>query len=307
MVTGNELSDRLEPMAVKELQQGMRRASFVVPFIAIQVLAIAAMAAEFAKGAPARDLIPGIGNVKMIIESGPFWITIACCVGIIMPLGGFLLMRQEVEEGNHELLLLTHLSRWKVVSGKFFTLWAVCILTLISVIPYVVVRYFIGGVEFYQEMMCALTVVAIAAAVTSGAIGVSSLKKLVSRIFVFILFLASLLASGAASLLSCYYVVERYKSTFWQQFWYNLNGFSLALCYTMLGLGLARSRLRLAVHAFEVEPSGLVVGLLIFAPFIIGLSALFTVGHASFLGSLTMCLVAIYADKTPRAAVKPTY
>jgi hypothetical protein len=38
-----ELPDRIHPMTVKELQQGMRRASFIYPFLGIHLLTIGAM------------------------------------------------------------------------------------------------------------------------------------------------------------------------------------------------------------------------------------------------------------------------
>ena len=38
------------------------------------------------------------------------------------------------------------------------------------------------------------------------------------------------------------------------------------VCYTVFGLALARSRIRLVVHHYEVKPSWMVIGLLIFTP-----------------------------------------
>ena len=79
------------------------------------------------------------------------------------------------------------------------------------------------------------------------------------------------------------------------------------ICYTTLGLALARSRLRLVIHAYEVKPSFMVVGLLIFTPFVVGMATAMTVGFAGFVGLIGMTLVAIYADATPKAPawVKP--
>ena len=68
-----ELPDRMHPMTVKELQQGMRRASFIYPFLGIHFLAIAAMALEFSRGAVMRNEFPGIMNLLMLVQSGPFW------------------------------------------------------------------------------------------------------------------------------------------------------------------------------------------------------------------------------------------
>jgi hypothetical protein len=40
-----DLPERLGPMTVKELRQGLRRGLFIYPFIGIHVLAVVAMAA----------------------------------------------------------------------------------------------------------------------------------------------------------------------------------------------------------------------------------------------------------------------
>ena len=64
-----ELPDRMHPMTVKELQQGMRRASFIYPFLGIHFLAIAAMALEFSRGAVMRNEFPGIMNLLMLVHT----------------------------------------------------------------------------------------------------------------------------------------------------------------------------------------------------------------------------------------------
>ena len=55
-----------------------------------------------------------------------------------MPLAGLFLMPQGIEEGNHEMLLLTSLNRWQIVFGKFLTLWLLSQLTLTSLLPYII-------------------------------------------------------------------------------------------------------------------------------------------------------------------------
>ena len=47
MFKSRDLPERLGPMTVKELRQGLRRGIFIYPFIGIHLLAIVAMVAEF--------------------------------------------------------------------------------------------------------------------------------------------------------------------------------------------------------------------------------------------------------------------
>lgn len=300
--SANDLPDRFGAMFVKELRQNMRRASFVYPFLGIQLLAIVALIIEFqSEGGYAYEKYTGMLNVAMLVQSGPFWIAVAVVCSIIMPLGGLVLMGQELDEGNHELLLLTKLNRWKVVRGKFFTLWGLSVLTFISLLPYVIVRYNVGAIEFVREIACSLTVVGLSAMMCAGAIGASSFKGLLARIGVMVLFTGSMILGGGIPLAASAGVGGGCG------IFYHLNAVAVVICFTLLGLALARSRLRLVIHAYEVKPSFMVIGLLVFTPFVIGMATAMSAGFAGFVGLIGMALVGIYADATPKAPawVKP--
>ncbi|MGE9271117.1 MAG: hypothetical protein ACQKBU_09975 [Verrucomicrobiales bacterium] len=295
-VIQHDLPDRFGSMLVKEMRQNMRRGSFVIPFLSVHVLAVAAVIIEFQTGAQERySEWVGMLNLAVLMNSGPLWVVIAAVAALIMPLGGLVLMGQELDEGNHELLLLTKLSRWKVVRGKFLSMWSLSVLTLFSLLPYVMVRYQIGGVELLRDLACALSVLGLSAIVCAASIGASSFRGLGARIGVMVLFLASASAAGAVSIAVCGARTNG-AGIFW-----HLNALSTVMCFTMMGLGLARSRLRLVVHAYEVKPSFMVVGLLFFTPFVVGMTTAMTVGFAGFVGLIGMGLVAVYADVTPKA------
>lgn len=294
----NDLTEKLGPMMVKELRQGMRRHSFVLPFIIVQLLAVAALGIELFEGGMAEPTTHvGVMNVGLLVISGPFWGVVGVVVGLLMPLAGLLLMNQELDEGNHELMLLTHLSRWKVVLGKFIMLWGLCVLTVVSLLPYMVARFsLIGGIEWGREAACALTAIGLAAMMVAGAIGASSFLKLGPRILVFILFLGSMVA-GCGIPIAASAGISRGCGV-----WYHVNALSAVVCYVALGLALARSRMRLVLHSFEVQPSWMMVGVVALAPIAIGLTTAFSVGYAGFVGLLGMAFLAKYADVTPKAA-----
>lgn len=292
----HDLPERFGPMTVKELRQNLRRGSFVYPFIGIQLLAVLAVFAEFQMSRVAEyTQWVGVMNLELMWSSGPFWVVVSVICMVIMPLGGLILMGQELEEGNHELLLLTQLNRWKVVLGKFYTIWGLCALTFVSLLPYVVVRYLLGSIEWWREACCSLTVLGGSAIIAAGAIGASSFRGLAARIGIMVLFF---LSCGAACSVPLAVAASREKGC---EIWYHLNALSAVFCYTMLGLSLARSRLRLVVHAYEVKPSWMIVGLLVFTPFVVWMTTLFTGGYAGLVGLIGMAFVSIYADVTPKA------
>lgn len=292
----NDLPEAFDPMTTKELRQSLRRGSFVYPFLAIQAFAVMAMAYEFQSGHDsASSKYDGALNLTLLINSGAFWAVVSVICMFVMPMAGLILMGQELEEGNHELLLLTKLDRWKVVFGKFIALWGLCFLTFISLLPYVVVRYMIGGIEWTHEAACAGTIIGGSAIFCAGAIGASAFKRIGIRILVLVLFVVSMLLGcgiplGAAAALSgkCGWL-------------YHITALAAVICYTFMGLTLARSRLRLSILAYEMNPSNMIIGLLIFAPFVIGFLTAITVGYGGFVGLAILAWVAVQMDVTPKA------
>ncbi|MBB5351148.1 ABC-type transport system involved in multi-copper enzyme maturation permease subunit [Haloferula luteola] len=292
-----DLPDFFGSMLVKEMRQNLRRGSFIVPFLAVHVLAVAAILVEFQGGrVPSLSVPAGMLNLQILVDSGPLWWVIGAVCGVVMPAAGLILMGQELEEGNHELLLLTKLSRWSVVRGKFLSLWSLCVLTLSSLLPYVLVRYQVGAIELVDDLACTLTVLGWSAIFSAGAIGASSFKGLGARVMAMILFVGSSMASVFISLML--FLVEDEVGVMW-----NLNAVAGIFCFTTLGLALGRSRLRLVIHAFEVKPSYMVLGLLFFTPFVVGITTAMSIGYAGLVGLLAMAGVGIYADVTPKMPV----
>jgi ABC-2 type transport system permease protein len=287
-------------MTVKELRQGLRRGMFIYPFIGIHVLAVVAMVAEFKmKEVEKFTEYAGVLNLLLFLPgnmfSGMFWaVTGAVCL-FFMPLGGLALMGQELDEGNHELLLMTPLSRWKVVRGKFLALWGLCLLTFSSLLPYMIVRYLIGGLDVWRNMAMGLTVVLFSGMMAAGAIGASSFTSIAGRIGTLILFVGSMLASIAIVCGFSGGITDGAGVVF------HLNALSAAFCYIIFGLALARSRIRLVVHHYEVKPSWMIIGLLLFTPFVVLMATFMTFFHAGGVGLIGMGLVGWFADVSPKA------
>ncbi|MEZ7957885.1 MAG: hypothetical protein QMC23_01445 [Rubritalea sp.] len=290
------LAADLAPMMLKELRQGLRRGVFLIPFMLIHLFAIAALYLEFYTELDlGANPFTGVMQMGLFLEYSPFWWVAGGVCMLLMPMGGIVLMGQEMDEGNYELLQMTELSRWQVVLGKFLSIWSISLLTFSSLIPYLIVRYFVGGMEVWRNIALVMTVVFVAAIIAAGAIGASSFKNPFARLGVMGLFLASVGASGAIVLMA-----SALQSGACGIF-YHLNVIGLTLCYVMLGLVVARSRIRLVVHQYEVKPSWMMIFLLVFTPIVVGMSTLMTGGWMGFMGCIAMTIVARYADISPKA------
>ncbi len=298
----NDLPEGFDPMTAKELRQSMRRGSFVLPFLGIQVLALVAMLAEFQSGhAAGASEYAGMLNLWLLASSGPFWMVVAVVCMILMPMGGMVLMGQELEDGNHELLVLTKLGRWKIVWGKFVTLWGLSVVTFVSLLPYVVVRYLVGGIEWWHEAACAATVLGFSAMIGAGAIGASAFRGIGARVAVMTLYLTSMAAGCVAPLIGSAMVTGGCG------IFYHLTALAAVACYTITGLALACSRLRVAVMAYEVKPGTMIIGMLVFAPFAIGMITTLTLGFGGIAALLGMAFIATRADVPPRPLISPEH
>ena len=288
----DDLSDRFGAMTVKELRQGTRRGMFVFPFIVIHLLAVFAIVIEFfSTDIEGFSDVIGVLNVYLFFNSGFFWVVAGLICVLLMPLGGLVLMGQELEDGNHELLLMTSLNRWSIVWGKFFTLWGLCLITFSSLFPYLIVRYFIGGIDVWRNVSLILSVICFSAMLCAGAIAASSFRQSWGKISVIALFILSMLFTGLGPLMSSYFISGGCGV------YYHINAFLLTVCFTITGVSVARSSIRLNLHHFEIDPRQKVMTLLICSPVVVTLAVLFTCGYGAIPALIGIISMAIYTDK----------
>ena len=285
------LPDRLGPVVTKELRQGLRRATFVVPFLAVQALAALATWLEFQTGADTGNSSPAFMNIHMLFASGPFWLAATTVCMVLMPLAGLQLLTGELDAGNHELLHMAGLSRWQIVRGKFLALWGLCALTFVSMLPYLVVRYFVGGIEWTREATCATTLLCGTALMAAGAIGASGFRNIAARIGVLLLFLVSTTTSGAIAMLSGVVFGTMFNAIF-----YHINALGVVVCFVIIGLGLARGRLRHSHMPYEARQSSLILLTLAALPFVTAIAMIMTCS----LGVVAPVLAALIALRHDR-------
>lgn len=292
-------------MQVKELRQSLRRSSFVYPFVCIHLFAIVAIFYEF------KFEISSGGSRAAIFSwdpdhIGPFWwVTMIIC-GILMPLAGLFLMPQEIDEGNHEILLLTRLNRWQMVFGKFLTLWLLSLLTLTSLLPYIIIRYFIGGIEWLNELANTGTVLSVAAIMTSISIAASGFSNLAAKLGIFCLMVFSAITAGPISMIGAMILTQMTRSSSrWDTtsiVFYHFSSLVVVISYVILGLLVARSRLRLATINYEIKPSSLLIIIIGLAPFIVGMVAACTCFFGSLLGIILLTFLAWNSDRTAKTS-----
>ncbi len=298
-----ELPENFGPILVKEMRQGLRRPIFVYSFLSIQALAVLALSAEFLLSYDPPDRSPRLLEWALE-ETGYFWWLVMAFCGVLMPLTGSFMMTEELDQGNHEILQLAQTSRWQIVRGKFLILWGLSALTLFSLLPYIIVRYFLGGVGWVQELTDIGTVLCVAALVSSASLAISAFKNVSAKVGIALIYLF-LMPLGIVACLSGGWVAISGSGT--SKFaWVGLSYYHFAaivaiFTYVSSALLLARSRLRLAFLAFEPNSSGFLITLIAISPVFIGFFALFTCGFGSPFGALAFLFLIYNTDVTPKA------
>ena len=165
----------LSPVLVKELRQGMRTHIFTIAFIALQLVMF--VLSFFA------SLTAGMGDAGQEF-SGIFWFILSTLLIVVMPLRGFSALSGEIRGGTMEPLYLTRLSAWRITFGKWLAIVVQSALITVTVLPYVVVRYWFGGVDIANELMALSGVFLASALLTALFVGFSAHTSFVIRIVV---------------------------------------------------------------------------------------------------------------------------
>lgn len=177
----SDFGDWLSPMLVKELRQGMRSRIFVAAFYVTQVLMILStifslLAASEPESAP--------GNMVSFLN-WLFWLMIGVPLLFFMPLLGFGALHSEMKARTLELVFLTRLSAWRIVFGKWAALMAETLLLVCSILPYVILRYFLGGVDILEDLQGLFFLLIGSALLTATTLAMSPYEsKLLRALFV---------------------------------------------------------------------------------------------------------------------------
>ena len=168
----SDFPDRLSPMLVKELRQGLRTRSFIAVFLALQaILAVILLAAG--AGATSDNAGETISNIIFIFFS--------IAVIIIQPMRGIAALSSEVKGNTIDIMVLTRLSAWRIVAGKWSAIVSQSALILVTIVPYLILRYFFGGMNLFGEIMVLALIFLSSATLTAVTVGLSASSSVILR------------------------------------------------------------------------------------------------------------------------------
>ena len=165
-------SDWLSPVVVKELRQGMRGRVFESSFLVLQ----AAMMFATIVGVMARAT-----TTDMSFVNGLFWTMNGVLLAGVMPLRGFSAIQSEAKAKTLELVFLTRLTAWRITAGKWAALNAQTFLLASAILPYVILRYFLGGVNLLGDLTILGSLLAVSALLSAVTVGLSATESRLLR------------------------------------------------------------------------------------------------------------------------------
>ena len=168
-----DFPDKLSPMLVKELRQGLRAKTFVIVFLTLQALLGLVLLASLGASSSPQDAGHNI--------SGIIFMFFSLAVLVIQPIRGIGALHREVQGNTIELMVLTRLSAWKIVLGKWISLVAQSALLLAAVIPYLILRYWFGDMNLFGELILLVLVFLFSAIATAIVVGISCLPSVIIR------------------------------------------------------------------------------------------------------------------------------
>ena len=219
---------------------------------------------------------------------------------MILPLTLFGALQPELSGGrNIELLLMSNLTRWQIVLGKWFVGSVLSFLMLVSLIPYWLVRYLIGSVgDVGFEVLQIVGILTGNATMNAIVIGASGFRNYVGRLFMIFLSAQCGYLTGLASMIG----MARYIGSSMTVMNWIISILSGALATALivaLNLQMARAKLRLFENPLDPPSTALIVVLIICTPIMAGITSAMTGGWGGWVMILLLFILVIMIDPGP--------
>ena len=171
----DDFPDRLSPMLVKELRQGLRTHTFVILFLVLQgLLALVLLTAGAAASSAASQ---SAGNIVSQIV----FCFYALALLVVQPMRGVSSIHHEIKQNTIDLMVLTRLSAWRIIFGKWSSIVSQSVLIFLAVIPYLILRYFFGGMQLFAELFLMVYILIVSGVFTAITIGLSAVSNIIIR------------------------------------------------------------------------------------------------------------------------------
>jgi hypothetical protein len=164
-MTMKDYSDLISPILVKEFRQGIRSKLFTFSFMLSQFVMVLIVITGLA-----------IGEMDQNDFNIFFWIVVILPIMFLLPLSGVNSISEEVKLKTIDLIYLTHLGSFRILLGKLLSICCQILLLLSAILPYVIVRYYIGNVNLYNDLIFLVNAYMLSVLITAICIFISTIR-----------------------------------------------------------------------------------------------------------------------------------
>lgn len=158
-----DFSDKYSPMVVKELRQGLRTKMFGGMMLGVHaILLLITLAGISSTRGQEKEIVNGI---------------ISFVLYVIFPLSGFSALAGEIKANTMDMLVLSRLSAGRIVFGKWAAVVLQSLLLTVSILPYMVARYFFGGADLMTDILFLFQTWLGSAVLTAAVVALSTQKQ----------------------------------------------------------------------------------------------------------------------------------
>lgn len=272
-----DFPDRLSPMVVKELRQGLRTKLFGGTLLVLHglLVLITLLSGLGSDGSEARGLMDGL-------------ITLVLCG--VFPLCGFSALAGEIKANTMDMLVLTRLSAGRIVLGKWAAIIFQSLLVTISIVPYYVARYVFGGAELFADLATLILQWLISAVMTAAVVALSTQKHFWLRALIIVVPLFLVGVSSMIRLTVGYFGSGSFSVTFTSL---NIAGWLMGSAWLVFAfLSFGATRIAPAASLLSVPKRLINLAALILLP----LFSWLTTGTTGLQSILTIILIVACVD-----------
>ncbi len=140
----DRLSERLNPILVKEARQALKSRQFVITFSLLLICGWAWSLLGIALASPAIYYAPG-GTFMLM----GYYFVLAAPVLVVVPFSAFRSLASEREDGTFELLSITVLSSRQIVTGKLGSAMLQMVVYYSALAPCIAFTYLLRGIDIF--------------------------------------------------------------------------------------------------------------------------------------------------------------
>ncbi|MEO1526165.1 MAG: hypothetical protein AAFX06_12065 [Planctomycetota bacterium] len=223
----------LNPILVKEARQSLKSKQFVVTFFLLLTASCLWTVMAIVFNSPDVYYVPSGDSVM-----GGYFVILSVSMFAFVPIVAFRSLAAELDEGTYEMLAITRLSAWRIVSGKMNSAMLQMLIYFSAIVPCLAFTYLLRGIGISTIALCIVIAFVIATVLTSLGLVLSTVAK--GRTLQTFLLVGLVAFIAIVEFTCCGMVFEGVIPGRWSGTWFGfISGFGMALSFVILFLAAA--------------------------------------------------------------------